>query len=226
MKKLLTLTLCILIALLAVSCTNKEENQKKLDELFDENPQNQVSDNTENGNEENLPDAVPDAEKEEGKQDESKEDQEEIKYVIQEAEQQLIINRYTEAESFYYDMQNQNFELDNMDVITHEADGYEMTYHRVLLTDINSLSELKSTYLSYFTSAFVEAADFSAYREENGKLYCAELTGSISDAEYSCSVETVDEKNAVVVRKQGTSIQRIPAVKSGDTWFFGAVAIR
>ena len=64
MKKILMAALCILVALCAVSCGDKEENQKKLDELFDENPQNQVSDNTENENVENLPDAVPDAEKE------------------------------------------------------------------------------------------------------------------------------------------------------------------
>lgn len=139
----------------------------------------------------------------------------------------VIISRYREAEGFYYDMLCQNFELDNMDTVTLESDGYETVYHRVILEDINSVSELKALYGLYFTSGFIAKVDFSAYREEGGKLYCAATAGSgLLSAKYDCSVESVDEDSAVVVRSAGGAVQKIKAEKIGDGWFFDGVAMR
>lgn len=139
----------------------------------------------------------------------------------------VIISRYREAEGFYYDMLCQNFELDNMDTVTLESDGYETVYHRVILEDINSVSELKALYGLYFTSGFISKVDFSAYREEGGKLYCAATAGSgLLSAKYDCSVESVDEDSAVVVRSAGGAVQRVKAEKIGDGWFFDGVAMR
>lgn len=228
MKRLFTFAVCLLVALFAVSCKSGGENSKKLEKLFDDKTQNPAYSNN-SGDKQNTvsTDTKEDSSKESEKSDETKnEKKEEEKYVIPESECQLIISQYGVAEDFYYDMQNQNFELDNMDTVTFVDNGYETVYHRVIIDGINSIAELKAAYGIYFTDNFVSSLDFSAYREENEKLYCAQLTGSVSGAEYSCTVETVDKNNALLIRKQGSGVQRIPAVKSGDTWLFGAVAIR
>lgn len=226
MKKLCAFILCIIIALCAVSCRDSDENSKKLEELFDDKTKNPAY-SSGDSQDSTSTDIKGNDGKESEKNDETKnEKKEEENYIIPEAECQLIISQYSVAEDFYYDMQNQNFELDNMDTVTFEDNGYETVYHRVIISGINSIAGLKAAYGFYFTDDFVSSLDFSAYREENEKLYCAQLAGSVSDTEYSCIVETVDKNNAVVVRKQGSGVQRIPAVKSGDTWLFGAVAIR
>lgn len=226
MKRIFTIILCVLFALLALSCKNDDENSKKLDELFDEKTDNPAYSSGDKQDSTST-DIKEDEDKESEKSDETESDKkEEIKYVIPEEEQQVIINQYCVAEDFYYDMQNQNFELDNMDTVTFVDNGYETVFRRVIISGINSIADLKVAYGFYFTDDFVSSLDFSAYREENEKLYCAELTGSISGAEYTCTVETIDKNNALLIRKQGTSVQRIPAVKNGDAWLFGAVAIR
>lgn len=224
MKKLFTFVLCVLIALCAVSCRDSDENSKKLGELFDDKTKNPAYSNSDKQNSTST-DIKENSGKEVEKSNETKSEKKE-EYIIPESECQLIVSQYRVAEDFYYDMQNQNFELDNMDTVTFVDNGYETVYHRVIISGINSIAGLKAAYGFYFTDDFVNSLDFSAYREENEKLYCAQLTGSISDAEYSCTVETIDENNALLIRKQGSGIQKIPAVKSGDTWLFGAVAIR
>ena len=143
-----------------------------------------------------------------------------------EEEKSVIISRYREAEGFYYDMLCQNFELDNMDTVILESDGYETVYRRVILEDINSISELKALYGLYFTGGLVSKVDFSMYREDGGKLYCAATAGSLLSAKYDCSVESIDEDSAVVVRSAGGAVQKVKGEKVGGVWLFDGVAMR
>lgn len=152
-----------------------------------------------------------------------------VEFSHSEKEKNEILSRYSEAEDFYYDILNQNFELDNMDVVTAVSDGYSTDYHRVILEDVNSLSELRSLYGRYFTADFIVSLDLSAYKEADGKLYCAATSASAGKNKgYTAKVESTSEDKAIVVRKdtQSGGVQRINAVKQGDAWYFGGVAMR
>ncbi len=218
MKKVLAFLLIVALCIGAVYFfTRNTDNEKKLGELFDDKKTDTQIPVGSNNN--------SDDEKAQTPEEDEKED-----YVFPETEKQKLISKYIEAENFYYDMLCQNFELDNMDVITYEDNGYSTDYHRVLLVDVNSIAELKALYLGYFTNSFVESLDLSAYREENGKLYCAETATTANNdyAKYTCTAESADGKSAALTRKltDGSSSQKITAQNSGGEWFFDGVAIR
>lgn len=147
-----------------------------------------------------------------------------------EEELQNIKSRYIEAEDFYYTMLYQQYDLDSYDTIEKKnSDGYSNEYHRVLYYDVNSLADLKGYYQEYFTGAFISSLDFTSYVEENDKLYCAQTENSQSSvgAKHIYTVESIDENNAYIIRTNadGTGMQKIKAVKSGENWYFGGVAI-
>lgn len=157
--------------------------------------------------------------------------EEDLKFSVSDAEAQTIISRYIEAEDFYYTMLFQQYELDGYDVITKKnSNGYPTEYHRVLYYNVNSLGELKKIYREYFTSEFVSDINFGSYIEENGKLYCAEMQSSVehNGLKYVYSVEGVDENRVCLIKKHtnGTSVQKIYAIKSGGVWYFDGVAVR
>ncbi len=244
--RIIAASLCLALTVVLISCG--KDRGKLPDGFFDERveengPDTQNKDTTPDKKEEthtsgNVEGDKPNEEKENTPDKDEKDEKNEDKtiHIIEtptpsfnhsEEEKAVIISRYSEAESFYYDMLCQNFELDNMDTVTLESDGYETVYRRVILEDINSISELKALYGLYFTSAFISKVDFSAYREDGGKLYCAATAGSgLLSAKYNCSVESVDEDSAVVVRSAGGAVQKIKAEKIGDGWFFDGVAMR
>ena len=150
--------------------------------------------------------------------------------VLDETELQTIKSRYIEAEDFYYTMLYQQYDLDSYDVIEKtNSDGYSSEYHRVLYYNVNSLDELKNCYGEYFTQSFISGLDFNSYVEENGKLYCAETDNSHinTGVKHIYSVEVIDQNNVFIVRtnSDGSSLQKIKAVKSGGIWYFGGVAI-
>lgn len=152
-------------------------------------------------------------------------------YEHTDAEKQKIIGRYIDAEEFYYSMLYQQFDLDSYDVIIRENDdGYNTEYHRVLYYDVNSKSELLDHYRMYFTKEFAAKLDTSSYIEENGKLYCAEVsnTSQSKGTKYTYVVESTDKNNAVVIKKptNGGADQRMNAVNIGGEWYFSSVAIK
>lgn len=243
--------LCLILTFALISCG--KDRGKLPDGFFDERVEDTQSDTQ---NKENTPSAdkkenpptpdkvdddkskeekenAPDKDETDEKSETDKKDDDKTIHIIEtpafshsDEEKSVIISRYREAEGFYYDMLCQNFELDNMDTVTLESDGYETVYRRVILEDINSISELKALYGLYFTDGLVSKVDFSMYREDGGKLYCAATAGSLLSAKYDCSVESIDEDSAVVVRSAGGAVQKVKAEKVGDVWLFDGVAMR
>ena len=189
-----------------------EASDKNIEQTSSETQTPSGQENTSDEKEDNVPDDS--AEKNEAP------------FSHSEAEKQTIINRYIEAQDFYYSMLYQQFDLDSYDVIVRKnADGYDTEYHRVLYYNVNSKADLTARYREYFTEAFVGSVDFSSYIEENEKLYCAETRSNVSgNTAHGHTVESIDENNAYIIAA-GTS-QKIKAVKSDGKWYFASVAIK
>ena len=224
----------------ALAGEEKKEDVKPPEENRNETPEN---DSTSGENKENTGSDVPQGDNADPgitagtsqKTDTSEDTQSSVtpvpeKFTLSDAEIQNIKSRYIEAEDFYYTMLYQHYDLDSYDVIEKKnSDGYSNEYRRVLYYDVNSLADLKSVYGDYFTADFVSKIDFNSYIEENGKLYCTETENSASSSgtKHIYTIESIDENNAYIVRTlaDGSSMQKIKAVKNGGVWYFGGVAI-
>ena len=237
MKKTLLYSLIILVVFSLASCSFSKKNEFPQG-FFDTKP-NGTSQTTKpdpvinNNNQKDSPEITEKSDEVMQKNPDKTKEGEELPnapFSHSDKEKAEIISRYNEAEGLYYDILSQNFELDNMDVVTAVSDGYETKFHRVILGSVNSLSELRALYGTYFTASFIQKIDLSAYTEADGKLYCAPTSGSAAGkgTSYTAKVESIDEKNAVVVRKDSKSggTQRISAVKAGGIWYFESVGIR
>ena len=214
----------------------KKQSGNDMSALFDNKP-SEITGDTQNDTTTSAPsdtatDTQPAGESTDGTPDADSTEQppQPTEYKHSQAEIGTIINRYIEAENFYYTMLYQRYDLDGYDIITKEnPDGYNTQYHRVLYYDINSTAELKDCYRRYFTEDFVARVDFNSYIEENGKLYCAQTENSAGQqgVKYLYTVESISENTANIIRTRtdGTSMQKVGAEKIGGEWYFGGVAI-
>lgn len=249
MKRFILPLALILIASLLFAC-GKKQSKKDMSALFDKKP-SEITGETENStntpmpvdtsndtppagtdneNPENSTDSENDDNGSESHDNTGEQTQQLPEYKHSEAEVSTIINRYIEAEDFYYTLLYQRYDLDGYDIILrNNSDGYNTEYHRVLYYDVNSKSELQDYYRRYFTESFVSKVDFNSYIEENGKLYCAQTENAAGQqgAKYLYTVESVDPDTAYVIRSRtdGTAMQKVSAEKIGEIWYFGGVAI-